>query len=160
MGIWGHWSISSLYFFAFYLYFYPPPGSSPFLLLTLSYATSPPTPQTSLHIPIHPCTFSHILWQPANTQQLAMACLPKKEQLKYPLQGFPSASPSGNLLLSKAPCWPQESNSGQRAGALPVAQTNTTYCNLLLPPALIQYRPSWVTRRFEDLTFSHYLSFI
>lgn len=160
MGIWGHWSISSLYFFAFYFCFYPPPGSSPFLLSTLSYATSlsqsSSHPPKSPHIPVHPCTFPHI---PASTQQLAMACLPKREQLKYSLQGFPSASPRGNLLLTKAPCWPQESNSGRRAGALPVAQTNTTYCNPLLPPVLIQYRPSWVTRHFEDLTFSHYLSF-
>lgn len=147
----------------------------PFLFSTLSYATLPAIPQTSWHIPtslripvhpcnslyipVHPCAFPHILWQPANTE-LGMACLPKREQMKYSLQGFPSAWPSGNWLLTKAPCWPQEPNSGRRAGALPVAQTNTTYCNPLLPPVLIQHRPSWVTRHFEDLTFSHYLSFI
>lgn len=68
-------SIPSLYFFAF-SFFYPPPGSSPFLLSTLSYAIS--LPQASSHPPkisTHPCTFPHIPWQPASTQQLAMACL-------------------------------------------------------------------------------------
>lgn len=61
MGIQGHWSIFSLYFFALSFCFSPPPGSSPFLLSTLSYATSLPQPSSHPpNIPAHPCTSLYI----------------------------------------------------------------------------------------------------
>lgn len=76
-GVWGHWSISSLYSFAFFLLLLSSLSSrqQPFLRSALS-RSPPPVPRPS----VHPHPSPYVLRQPAvpaNTQRPAVACPPK-----------------------------------------------------------------------------------
>lgn len=164
-GVWGHWNISSLCSFAFSFCFYPPspPGSNPFCARPLAVLplcwSSPPIPRTSPYIHVHP----HTSRCSQQCQQILSGWLwPAHPKGKGNGWNIPSSVPLQHrhreTRCSQRRCWPLESNTGPKSRSSR-SSPNTTYCNPLLPPVLIQYRPSWVTRHFEDLTFSHYLSF-
>lgn len=157
-GVWGHWHISSFYSFVFSFCFYPPspPGGSPFCAWPLAVLplchSPPPIPHTSPDI-------LGRLAMPANIQCLAVASTPKRRGSDWNIPSRVSLQHRHQeTCCSQRHCWPQESNTSPKSRGSR-RSPNTTYCNPLLPPVLIQYRPSWVTRHFEDLTFSHYLSF-
>lgn len=129
-GVWWHRSISSLYSFAFSFCFHPSsPPSTPFSVLNpLSHY---PSAAALLPSPIHAHMSSHILQPPAvpvNTQQLAMACPPKR-------RGNNSDIPSRTSLRcchQETRCWhrhcagPRNQTPARRMGALPVGQTQLT----------------------------------
>lgn len=162
-------------FFCFFLLLLSSLASRRQAFLCSTFSRDTPLPQPSSHppyIPIHPCTSPYIPIHPyttpyvprqpavpANTQRLAVACPPKRKGGDWNIPPRVSLQRRRQETChSQRHYWPQESNTGPKSRGSRCSP-NTTYCNPLLPPVLIQYRPSWVTRHFEDLTFSHYLSF-
>lgn len=143
----------------FFFCFYPPspPGSSPFCAQPLAAALLPSPVHPS--IPIHP----HTSCGNQRCQQILSGrpwpAHPKAEgAIEIFPPGFPLSIAISKLAADKgAVLAPGIKRRPKSRGSR--CSPNTTYCNPLLPPVLIQYRPSWVTRHFEDLTFSHYLSF-